>query len=650
GIKGYDYKNIRTKAQLNAGIIDVSTHIDDVNLALSVDGRVGIVPAKEYYQLNVDLKGMDLFRLGLHDKHIQVSAKVNTDIKGSNVKSMNGYAAIRDIVIVKDNKEYKIDSLMVAAVNEPSRISTTVTSALLTAQFNGNIDLLSVAPVVSSHLDRYFKMGDSSKVKPSQQAQQNFDFVVKVNPSPIIKEVFLPELNTYTPLEIKGGFNSVEAKLWMDLSLAQASYGNQSIQDLKFNFNTGRDTARYALNLREFSSGDIKLFKTELAGDIAHNKAFINLSVDDSLGADQLSLQSILTKAGDHFRFKLLPQGLKIKKEEWVVNESNLMEFGSKYLKVDQFKISNNGQSIALQSSQDLKDLKVAIDHFELRTLSQIIEKNDSVLRGTLNGQVDLQDFQKDLHFTSNLMLTNLVYKSSKVGDISIKADNLTAQRYSVHAVVSGMGNDIDLSGYYSTADKSNALNFTLDVKTLKLASFESFSNKQISQSSGDVVGKLQISGNADQPLIAGRLTFKEAKTKVAVINQTLYMKEESIEFSQNGISFMAFTVRDELGNTAKINGDVLMKAFKDIKFQMDISMRDFMVMNTSAIQNKSYYGKLVLDSDVRVRGTPSLPVIDATVNISKGSKFTVAVPESKVSVDKGEGVVVFLYDPSDLH
>lgn len=658
GLNNYNYRNIKADAQIHQGLADIVASISDTNLAFKLDGTVGFVPSKEYYKLNLNLLGADLYRLGLYDTQMQLSAQLSTDIKGGNVKNINGSANLRNIVIVRDNKEYKIDSLMVASVNQPNKNSTTITSTLLTAQFNGNIDLLSVAPAITEHIKKYFNQeqevpkSKTAQINPTKNAlAQNFDFVLKLNESPIIKEVFLPSLTAYESISITGGFKGEASKLWMNLDLPSATYANNTVKNLTFAFDSDPTKASYNLQLASLTAGDIKLYKTALAGDIANNKIGINLTVDDSLAASKLKLQSQLITSGKNLKYSILPEGLQLKQQEWEVNPNNFIEFGKKHLKIEQFQISHKGQSLAVQSSSDLQSIKADIKNFNLRTISQIVEKNDSIFRGVINGQVDLQEFQSDKpRFTSNIKLTDLAYKTSKVGDIAIKADNHTAQQYNINADISGMGNDIALSGFYNAASKEQALNFILDIKTLKLASFDSFSGGQISESSGGLTGKLSISGATQTPIVEGKVRFVEAKTKVAFLNEALYMKEEVLAFSSKGITFESFVIRDEANNTAKIQGDVLMKAFQDIKFNLNVSTRNFTVLNTSAIQNKNYYGRLILDSDIRIQGTPDLPKINAIVNLAKGSKFTVAVPESKINVDKGDGVVLFLRDANDQH
>ena len=212
------------------------------------------------------------------------------------------------------------------------------------------------------------------------------------------------------------------------------------------------------------------------------------------------------------------------------------------------------------------------------------------------------------------------------------------------------MGNNVVIGGYYNPLDTAHALDFTADIKTLQFSSLESFTSGHLRKSSGFMTGNFKIDGNTADPKIDGKLNFLEARTNVKFLNQTLYMQNESISFSKTGLHFNSFHIRDTLNNMATVEGDVKMHQFKDIHFDMQVRSEKFLVLNTTAVDNKLFYGKVILDSDIKIKGTPDLPKITAYINVSDGSKFTFAVPESKLSVDRGEGVVVFLYDPENLH
>jgi hypothetical protein len=95
--------------------------------------------------------------------------------------------------------------------------------------------------------------------------------------------------------------------------------------------------------------------------------------------------------------------------------------------------------------------------------------------------------------------------------------------------------------------------------------------------------------------------------------------------------------------NTAIIDGSVQMNQFSDFIFSLQVNTNDFLLFNTTAKNNKEFFGRMVVDSKINVTGPMSLPVVNARVAMKKGSNFTFSVPEDKLTTDKGEGVVEFV-------
>jgi len=95
------------------------------------------------------------------------------------------------------------------------------------------------------------------------------------------------------------------------------------------------------------------------------------------------------------------------------------------------------------------------------------------------------------------------------------------------------------------------------------------------------------------------------------------------------------------------------MKKFNDFVFALRVNTKDFQVFNTTSRDSKEFFGRMIIDSRIDVNGPMSLPVISARVKVKNGSNFTFAVPESRLTTDKGEDVVEFedsLYTNSILY
>ncbi|MCW3124545.1 MAG: hypothetical protein JWO03_203, partial [Bacteroidetes bacterium] len=107
------------------------------------------------------------------------------------------------------------------------------------------------------------------------------------------------------------------------------------------------------------------------------------------------------------------------------------------------------------------------------------------------------------------------------------------------------------------------------------------------------------------------------------------------------------FDILDSLGQKATINGSVHTTDFRKMKFDLSIRTDNFTVLNTTIQDNPLFFGHVLLSSKISVRGDESLPVVNADVKLLNSTRVAVVIPSSKISTDKGDGIVV-LVDHSD--
>src|SRR5580704_16131074 len=110
------------------------------------------------------------------------------------------------------------------------------------------------------------------------------------------------------------------------------------------------------------------------------------------------------------------------------------------------------------------------------------------------------------------------------------------------------------------------------------------------------------------------------------MLNSYFTMPKETITFNNDGILFNDFTMIDSLGNKATVTGTLYTKNFTDYKFGIDITMNNFRVINSTQEDNRLYYGKLYLDSRVKIRGDMNKPVVDASVTVNDKTDLTIVL------------------------
>lgn len=268
--------------------------------------------------------------------------------------------------------------------------------------------------------------------------------------------------------------------------------------------------------------------------------------------------------------------------------------------------------------------------------------KNNELLKGNLEGNAVLRKIKTGYSIYADATVEGLVVQGIPIGNIDLKASNPITDRFDIDMSLTGEGNDLSANGYYLLNGGDNAIKIDAVLHSLSMKTIEAFSMGQLSQASGLVGGKFKVEGNTDHPKINGNLGFKNAKMKPAFLNNTIFLKDESIALRNDGIYFNNFTVRDINLQEAIVDGSIKMTEFSDFRFDLKVNSKDFLLFNTTARDNDLFYGKMIIDSDIDISGPLSVPVVRARLKMKSGSSFSFVVPEEQLTTYKGEDIVIF--------
>jgi len=153
----------------------------------------------------------------------------------------------------------------------------------------------------------------------------------------------------------------------------------------------------------------------------------------------------------------------------------------------------------------------------------------------------------------------------------------------------------------------------------------------------------LKITGSSLSPAIRGDIKFNDVGFNVTRFNSFYKVKDETISFTSEGVTVDNFILIDSVGNEAVFDGTVFTNDYKDYRFSLDVRMDDFQVLNSTRDNNKLYFGKLFIDTRMRIGGGFDNPVVDGTIRVKDNTKLTVVIPQSDPGMIEREGIVEFV-------
>lgn len=644
----YTYHNLHMDGAVSGRQFEGTVSLDDENAVFDFDGLVNMNPDQEQYKFKLNVEGIDLKKLNLTEDDVQLSFISTADMKGGTFDKMNGKAGITNIIVAKNGTKYQLDSLLSATVNETDRSEINVSSALIDIDYKGTLSPIALPSLLNQFVNNYFPFSDSIE-QPKNNKPSDFEFEIQVHNHPILSKVLVPELTEFEPGVIRGSFDSEKQDLKLNAEMRKIVYGTTEINDFAVEVDSKDNSLNYKVSSKSVGNTSFNLDNFILDGKL--REGILSANVSSTEGTNRkLLMRTEITKNKDIYKLTLDPSEFYLVNNRWDVAEDNSIEFGNEGFRIHHFFISHDQSQLNIASVNNKfnDDLSVDIKAFQLGDLSRIIEKDTSLVKGHMDGNVLLKRVGETYGLVSDIKISDLVVRKVPIGNLTVKADNPTGDNFDINVNLSGHDNNLSVTGNFTPGENTSSFNINTDIESLSMKTIEAFSMEQITEAEGILKGNFLVEGTTEAPGVIGNLTFKNVFMNPTYLNNRLEIKDETIEIRNDGIYFDTFTMADADQHTAVIDGSVQMKQFSDFVFALQVNTTDFLLLNTTAKENQNFFGRMIIDSNIEVSGPMELPRINARVKMKEGSNFTFSVPEDQLTTDKGEDVVVFL-NPVEL-
>jgi len=633
----YTYHNLNLNGIYANQNVAVKASMPDSNANFVLDAKASLAGKYPAVKADLNLKQLNLQALHFSPTVLSAAGMVKVDLSTADADYLNGSVDVTGLQLVKDAQRINVDTISVRAKTTETASELSLKSEILSAKIDGKYQLTKVSNAIINEINKYYAFGEVTKI-PDQRLR----FFVQVYDSKLLKQ-FVPELTVFKQSQFYGLIDTQKDSLQIKGNFPQIVYGDFKVDTTVLNINNDNNKLTYGLTVKSLQSPSIALFNTEISGDAANNNLGVNIFLRDRQLKNKYVIGGTFQSINKDFKFSLDPQKLLLDYQKWVVSQDNYIQFGASGILVNQFQISNSGQSLSVNSNPTQPNAPLAVEFkdFQLETLTKFAETDTTLVGGRLNGTANVKDLASNPKFEANLTIDQLRYQKDELGTLRLAVNNNTQNAFEVNVALSGV-HELRVNGFYYTAPQS-ALNLTVNIDKIEMKNIESLSQGQLKNGTGTLTGALTVKGALTAPRILGDLTFNNAGINVAYVNSYFRMPNEKISFTNEGIAFNNFTLIDSLNQKATINGKVYTTDFKNYRFGLDVRMNNFRAINSTAADNEMIYGTVFLTSDIKVRGDLNQPDVNMTVNVNKGTKFFFALPANDPAVIDQEGIVQFI-------
>jgi hypothetical protein len=271
------------------------------------------------------------------------------------------------------------------------------------------------------------------------------------------------------------------------------------------------------------------------------------------------------------------------------------------------------------------------------------------LVNGIIQGKIGFNQVDSTSLLDADITISDVSLSKSRLGDLHIVAKQPGVNEYNFGLDVKGPATQIDIQGNYQSKDTTQHVNVNGKVLSLDLTAIEPLLFGQAKQLKGNLTGQIDMTGNTNKPEINGKFTFQNTSVVPTYLNTPVKLENETITFSQKEIVFKNFQIKDEKNNPLSINGRVEFGTDSNHKLDLTTKANKFLLLNTTEDSgNDLFFGKVIVDADIKITGTTIHPEMDMQLSLGDESNFTYVVPESEKGVMEREGVVKFV--DRDVH
>ncbi len=637
----YTYRNIALNGSLRGTAFTADIDSKDPNLYFTAQAS-GDMSAKPSFKLTAMVDSVKTMPLHFTTSPFIFHGQITADAPSIDPNNLQVNALITNALFVSDTNRLQLDSIqLIAGRTDTATQYISLKSDVMNAQLQGKYQLTELAAVFQNTLQPYFSTAayQATAVHP-----YNFNFKVDVVNSPVLSS-FVPGLNITDPIHAEGTMTS-DNGLTASLTAPHLIYGTNDITNLKMNAVTTAAGLQLTTNLQHLKSGSsFDIYNTKFNATALHNIINFNLGVGDKASKQKYYLSGVVTQpTAGNYSLHLNPDSLLLNYQKWTVAPNNSISLNGSNILADNFILQQAKQQLAIQSiSGDGNPLNVSFNNFELSTITGFVKADSVLVNGLMNGTVTLKNLSQQPVFTSNLTINDLSLRQDTIGNINLKVDNNTPDRYDANVTITGRGNDVALTGYFAPQGNDMALNLDLAVRKIELNTLNGALATAIKNATGTINGNVAIKGTTTAPQINGDLNFNNAVFNTVFLGGDFKLDQQKITVSQDGFHFNQFTIRDSANSPFVFDGTVLTTNFINYAFNLTIKADNFRAINTTKKDNKLYYGQLYLSTNLHVGGTESAPIVDGRLSVNDKTNFAVVIPQQEPGVVSRDGIVKFV-------
>lgn len=640
-LNGIDYSKLELEGKMADGQGKLNLLFDGDNLDLVLEALAELDSVSPTYQVDLDLKGIDLFNLGFSEKELRASLKLNATFEGD-PDAFDLKTTVADGVVVYDRRPFQLGPVDLIAHARPDTTSVNLDGDIVNMRLRSNASIAELSSAIQRHVSAYLS---DSTVQDTVSSSVEMNMTMSIESTPILQQVFLAGLQQMDSISMEVDFKEADRLLTASLDLPYVLYNDMEIDSLRLRVKGDQENLRAAFGLISLDAGPLSMGRTYLTGRTEDQRLHVNLiSFDDEDVLFRIGSRVRLTD--DTVAVYIEPDELVLNRRNWSIPDDNRLYIGDKFLTFQNFVWQSDNQELSVTNDVEgveEEHLGISFKNFQLSSITSLLNPDTLIADGLLNGNVVIENLFGATGIIADANIDSLKVTDVPLGNLSLDAESKGGQEYLFNLALKEGDIDLDLVGDYVAADSAAQLNLGLTINELKLKAIEGLSGEQIREAEGFLSGQVDVSGTTANPIYEGDFRFNEAVFTVSTLNSRFTLSDEVLNLDNTGLYLSNFTITDADNNNFVIDGEVLTEDMTNPSFNLKLNAENFRALNSTREDNDLFYGDLLMNANINITGDLNLPIVKGRLKINNDSELTFIIPESQLDIVERDGVVIFV-------
>jgi autotransporter translocation and assembly factor TamB len=642
----YTYRNIATNGTFQKGAFSGEVRMNDPNLNFTSNINIDFNGDQPHFVVLGDVARADLKALKLTRDKFELAGLFDLDFTGTNIDNFIGYAKLINATLLHDSTRLAFDSLSIAtdvfAGNKLLSIKSNELDALVTGQYN----ILDLPNSIQSYLHNYYP----SYIEPPSRIPKDQRFTIDLTTRNIADylRILDPKISGFDNATVSGSINTTrpDSGFAITTNVPFFRYDKASFTGVQFS-GTGNATA-LKLNgtVDLIAYGDSLYFpNTKINIESANDVSVVSIKTKANNTLNEADLNATVTTLEDGVQIDFKPSSFVINDEKWTLEKEGELVLRKHYVAARDIKFTQGFQEVTVSTRTpdggNVDELVVNLKNLHLGDFIRFVTKEPQ-MEGLISGEVVVSDIFDQLTAHAALQAQDFRLDADSLGRVNVFAD-YSKRTGKVNFRIEALNEpyNLGIEGIFDTKDSTGApLTTMMKLNNTRISFINRFLGSIFSDIDGYATGNLQVIGNINRPHLLGKVKLRNAGMKVNYTQVYYKVDEADLDFLEDRIDFGTFTLRDKLDNTGTVRGVLYQHAFKNMRFDFDLTTNKMLLLDTRLTDNQNFYGRAVGRASLAIRG----PEDNIQMNITGEMNDTshIFIPTSNAKESGEAGFIVF--------